>query len=310
MTLQEKIIAQMLFKLKVYKKNAYEFQNFFTQIMSKYDKEFQTIKPQGKIGDRKNDGYIPSKGIYYQVYAPEKIDANDAIDKMETDLNGLIEYWNPICEIKEYNFVMNDKYLGAYPTINKKISELQEKYNIKTNLILASNLENIFFGLNDEEIQEVLESIITVPQENLSYSALNEVIEGIMNLPVEREISLITPAEMTEKIKFNNLNEQIANILTVHSIYVGQLEEYFYNQSNFERQKVQGILTKIYEDAKNDINEKLEDSSSMIFFLIVDKISPTKKTPSILNAIYILMAYYFESCDIFLNPNNKEKKQC
>lgn len=306
MNIQEKAIAHIYFKLKIYQKDGYEFQNFFTKIMNKYDSEFIAIKTQGSIGDRKNDGYIPSKGIYYQVYAPESIDATEAISKIENDLDGLIEYWNDKSPIKEFNFVMNDKYKGAYPTINAKILEVGKKYNITAKLLLASQIENIFFQLKDEEIVEILGNTICIPIENLSFSSLNDVIEGIMKLPFKINESLIEPAEMEEKIKFNNLNTEVSNILNQHSIYIGQLEEYFSNKGDFEREKVQQILTEIYEDAIHNISDDVTDANSIRFFYIVDKITPEKANISIMNAIYILMAYYFEACDIFLNPNNKE----
>ncbi len=306
MNIQEKAIAHAYFKLKIYQKDGYEFQNFFTSIMNKYDSEFTLIKTQGNIGDRKNDGYIPSKGIYYQVYAPEKVDATEAISKIENDLDGLIEYWNDKCPVKEFNFVMNDKYKGAYPTINAKILEVGKKYNITAKLLLASQIENIFFQLKDEEIIEILGNIISVPIENLSFSSLNDVIEGIMKMPFKTNDSLIAPAEMEEKIKFNNLNEEVSKILNEHSIYIGQLEEYFSNKGDFEKEKVQQILTGIYEEAIKKISNDETDSNSIRFFYIVDKITPSKNNISIMNAIYILMSYYFEACDIFLNPNNKE----
>lgn len=306
MNLQEKVIAQKYFQLKIYQKDGYEFQNFFTSIMNKYDSEFTTVKTQGSLGDRKNDGYIPSKGIYYQVYSPEKVDAKEAMDKIENDLDGLMDYWDNLCKVKEYNFVMNDKYKGAYPMINAKILEVGKKYNITTKLLLASQLENIFFQLKDEEIVEILGNIINVPIGNLSFSSLNDVIEGIMKLPFKANESLISPAEMDEKIKFNNLNEEVSNILNQHSIYTGQLEEYFSNKGDFEREKVQQVLTGIYEEAKEQIKDDAIDSNSIRFFYIVDKIKPESSNISIMNAIYILMSYYFEACDIFLNPNSKE----
>ena len=227
MNIQEKAIAHICFKLKIYQKDGYEFQNFFTSIMNKYDSEFTPIKTQGNIGDRKNDGYIPSKGIYYQVYAPEKVDATEAISKIENDLDGLIEYWSDKCPIKEFYFVMNDKYKGAYPTINVKILEVGKKYNITAKLLLASQIENIFFQLKDEEIIEILGNIISVPIENLSFSSLNDVIEGIMKMPFKINESLIAPAEMEEKIKFNNLSGEVSKILNEHSIYIGKIKEYY-----------------------------------------------------------------------------------
>lgn len=127
-----------------------------------------------------------------------------------------------------------------------------------------------------------------------------------MKLPFKANESLISPAEMDEKIKFNNLNEEVSNILNQHSIYTGQLEEYFSNKGDFEREKVQQVLTGIYEEAKEQIKDDAIDSNSIRFFYIVDKIKPESSNISIMNAIYILMSYYFEACDIFLNPNSKE----
>lgn len=308
MNLQDKMIAQMYFKLKIYKKNAYEFQNFFTSIMNKYDANFMTIKTQGQFGDRKNDGYIPNKGVYFQVYAPEKVDSREAISKIEDDLKGLMEYWDKQCPVKEYNFVMNDKYAGVYPEINKKILEEGKKYNINAKLLLAAQLENMFFELEDSDILEILGTLIIVPSENLSFNSLNEVIEGIMNLPIKDNESLIQPAEMDEKIKFNNLNEQIKNILNQHSIYTGQLEEYFANKGDFEREKVQQILSNIYDEAKREINNEYLDANSLRLCYIAKKILPKNANISIVNAIYVIMSYYFESCDIFQNPNCKEKE--
>ena len=49
MNLQEKVIAHKYFQLKIYQKDGYDFQNFFTSIMNKYDSEFTTIKTQGNM---------------------------------------------------------------------------------------------------------------------------------------------------------------------------------------------------------------------------------------------------------------------
>jgi hypothetical protein len=70
MTPLDKNYLLLQFKDRVYRKNATEYQTFFEGIMEKAFKDFQKIRPYGNQGDAGNDGYIPSKGIYYQVYAP------------------------------------------------------------------------------------------------------------------------------------------------------------------------------------------------------------------------------------------------
>jgi hypothetical protein len=75
MTSQEKALAGILFKTKIYENEGQAFERLFTQIMNYAYPEFIQIKPQGRYGDRKNDGYTPSLGHYYQVYAPENPEA-------------------------------------------------------------------------------------------------------------------------------------------------------------------------------------------------------------------------------------------
>jgi len=73
---QEKALARLLFQNKINSLEGTAFENFFSQIMNYEDSEFEQIKPWGNIGDRKNDGFIRDKGIYFQVYAPEDIRQN------------------------------------------------------------------------------------------------------------------------------------------------------------------------------------------------------------------------------------------
>ena len=61
MNSQEKALARNNFKLKIHEANGQVFEDIFTAIMNYIDTDFQSIKPWGNIGDRKNDGYIPSK---------------------------------------------------------------------------------------------------------------------------------------------------------------------------------------------------------------------------------------------------------
>ena len=69
---QEKALARNQFKLKIHEANGQAFEDIFTVIMNYAEPDFQSIKPWGNIGDRKNDGYIKSKGIFFQVFSPER----------------------------------------------------------------------------------------------------------------------------------------------------------------------------------------------------------------------------------------------
>ncbi len=88
-------IARRTFQLEIYKRNGQDFENFFSKVMRLNNPEFVQVKPQGSYGDRKNDGFIKSQGLYFQVYAPEDpaIKEKDTIEKLVTDFAGLYSYW-------------------------------------------------------------------------------------------------------------------------------------------------------------------------------------------------------------------------
>jgi hypothetical protein len=128
---QEKILARILFENKIFKADGNAFESLFTEIMNYAEPDFQQIKPWGNIGDKKNDGYIPSKGIYYQVFAPEEIRKSypEVVEKLKTDLKGLLEQWSPV---KEFHFVVNDKFKGVNPEAEQNRFSYTQRFKQNT----------------------------------------------------------------------------------------------------------------------------------------------------------------------------------
>jgi len=112
MNKQEKALSRKFFKLKIHEANGQAFEDLFTAIMSYTETDFRAITPWGNIGDRKNDGYIKSKGIFFQVFSPKEITKTypKVVKKLEEDFEGLINQWAPV---NEFYFVVNDKYQGV-----------------------------------------------------------------------------------------------------------------------------------------------------------------------------------------------------
>jgi len=151
----DKKYLSLQFKVKCHSKMGTEFQSFFEKIMQKAFSDYQIIRPYSKEGDRGNDGYRPSVGIYYQVYSPlnpmEK--HAEAARKCKRDFEKLKANWDDITTIKTFYFVFNDKGDGSSIKIERALSELRkDNKHIEFNTFLSKDLEQTLFTLNIDDI--------------------------------------------------------------------------------------------------------------------------------------------------------------
>ena len=292
----EKAIARKFFKLRILESEGQSFEGLFTCIMQYAGPDFQQIKPWGNIGDRKNDGYIPSKGIYFQVYAPEDISKsmNKAVKKLESDFSGLLEEWKGV---KEYHFVINDKYKGVPPQLAQAIQKIAEDHSIKADIFGVNKLEDLVLSLDDDRILTIVDGLPNPADISiLNYGTLGEVIEHLMKVDISStQDSAIVYPDWGDKIKFNSLSETVEKWLTGGFSHVVALDEYLDSESNFHAEKVKNKIRKIYTDKARDF------SGDELFIEIMNAVSP-KAEISFQNAAIIIMAKYFKTCDIFEEP--------
>lgn len=293
----EKTIARTLFKLQIHKANGQAFEDIFTAIMGYTETDFQQIKPWGRIGDRKNDGYIQSKGIFFQVFSPEEITKSyvNVVEKLNTDFKGLSERWSPV---NEFYFVVNDKYQGVNADCEQAIQAIKRQHQLEdAGFKTASNLEDLLFSLDDDQISSVVGFLPDPASIQLDYSILSEIIGHLMqlSLPITQSSSRIIYPDWGKKITFNNLSSKEAEYLNNGSLQIGSLDEYLNNESNFFAETIKDKVRTIYIEC----SEKY--SGDELFWEVVAKISP-KPQSGIQAAVIILLAKYFETCDIFEEP--------
>lgn len=305
----QRYIAQLILRDRILTSDGLAFENLFSSIMEKSNSNFMQVRPYGNVGDRKNDGFDKITGEYYQVFAPLDIHnpatITAAVSKLEDDFKGLYDYWNDTYPIKKYNFVVNDKCNGAPPQLHIKVGELKKEYpNVEFNIFTVAKLEDVLLGLGDAALFSVVGYIPDLATQ-LDYSALTEVIEHLMNMQDSSicENLLVVP-DFEEKITFNRLSNRVATMLRNASYQVGGLEEYFRCHSEFTKSEVQRKIVECYVNATKVIDNSLDNYSDLVFMKVLDDIYPNGSV-SIRSAILVLMAYYFESCDIFEKPEEE-----
>ncbi len=303
MNFQEKALSRILFQNKIYKSDGQAFEDLFTEIMSYFESDFRKIKAWGNIGDRKNDGYIASKGAYYQVYAPEDIRKSytQTISKIEIDFEGLIAQWNPV---NEYYFVINDKYKGVHADSEQILAKLKTDYSIKyCGFITSSDLERILFELDDDQINAVIGFLPNPDLLNLDYSVLNEVVGHIMSMSLTPVLGEIKFPDWNDKIEFNGLTEYPAFLLNQASQQLGALNRYL-SMNSVLADELQKQLSGIYVGIK-EMWKDFKTKGDNIFWELINKCSP-KAEQAYQCAVITIMAKYFESCDIFEEPKKNQ----
>ena len=297
MDVQEKTIARILFQNKILKADGQTFEDIFSEIMKYAEADFQQIKAWGNIGDRKNDGYIKNKGIFYQVYAPEDIRKSyiNIVSKLKEDFDGLKKQWSPV---NEFYFVVNDKYKGVNADSEKIIQEIKISHNlINAGFLTAKDIENALFKLDDDQILSIA-GFTPDPAyvKHLDFSILNEVIEHIMKLPLnDGDKSKIVVPDWNEKIKSNVLSESVSQLLNNGSFQLHSLGEYLDNNSDFLSDFLRDKMNEVY------LYEKENKSGDELFWAIVNSASP-KAEQMYQTSVIVIMSKYFETCDIFEEP--------
>lgn len=311
LTADDLYIARRLFQLEVYKRNGQDYENLFSKIMRLHNVEFIQIKPQGQYGDRKNDGFIKSTGQYYQVYAPENSQhkEKETIEKLATDFNGLYAYWNAtVTPVKEFNFVLNDKYQGTYPSLHPELTKIETNHTgVKCKPFLSQHLEDVFLQLPHNHIEDILGKIPSAEDISLNVSILNEVVEYLIGLK-DGGLPEKFPANpnFEEKIVFNSLSSHVATFLRYGSYQDGSLKEYFKLNSTFAKDDLKNTFSQLYQNAVKEIPDSA-DKNDLVFFDIVKKAYPAAGK-IYQDAVFVLMAYFFSYYDIFEEPILKQQQ--
>ncbi|WJU10338.1 hypothetical protein QU738_28205 (plasmid) [Klebsiella pneumoniae] len=148
-------------RLEILRSNGVEYQRLFETVMElSYPEKFRKVKPWGRKGDGGNDGYIPERGEYYQVYAPEELNRETikfAIKKMKADVEKIKESWNESCEFKVFYAVINDKEQGFPKEIYTTLAKIKEDYKLEhADVFSSSSLHRLAMKLPASKLKTFL----------------------------------------------------------------------------------------------------------------------------------------------------------
>lgn len=273
------------------------FQRLFEKLMLKaHPNDFMACRPWGNVGDRKNDGYLPSARILFQSYAPNELSAADAIKKINEDFEGAKEHWEKYFD--EWTFVHNapDGRLG--PHIIEELGKLRQN-NPKIRIGHCGYEEMLakFRQLSLQDLESWFGPSLTMEANiNLGFSDLAVVLThiSITPIPTASEVKDVSRG----KIEANLLSQAVADFLKIgmqKSPLVGQFFNNWKNPTYGEQ--IAQAFNSAYVELRDGLPKLHPDE---IFGRLEAWAGGTANTtPTHKAAVLAVMAYLFDKCEIF-----------
>ena len=291
---------EMMFELRYLKSRGGEFQEFFASIMEKrHPGDFAKVRPWGKAGDRKNDGYLVSRRQLFQVYAPNEMKSAAAIAKIDEDFSGALPHWRQ--HFDQWIFVHNSKE-GLGPDVTKKLLSLAKAHTkIKVCPWGFEELRQEAFALKEPDLASLLGPPPTqTAMLNLGVADLQPVLDHIAHFPPADgpDLRPVPPG----KIKHNMLSSHVETLLTAGISRSDLVHRYFRAGTDQSLQdKIAAMFRKQYVMLKSE-NRSPDD----IFVQLQHFVGGTiVSLPSRQAAVFAVLAYFFQECDIFERPEGK-----
>ena len=285
---------ELRFEISYLKKGGNEFQDFFSEIMEKcHPGDFQRVRPWGNAGDRKNDGYLPSQRMLFQVYAPYNMRVANAITKINEDFKGALLHWEKYFD--RWILVHNSRK-GLGPDVVALLNELTVSHETVTAHSWGfEELRQKVFTLNAANLASLLgPAPSSKDMLDVRYDNIQEVLRHIVRQKPSaiQDVRPVPP----DKLKFNRLSVYVQDLLTWGMQKADLVGQFFNDHSNpTYGDEIVAAFKSEYENYRS-----LGIDPDIIFCKLQEFTGGSERgTPADEAAVLAVLAYLFEQCDIF-----------
>lgn len=264
--------------------------------MQRADSSFIMVKPMGKEGDWKADGYSLESKTIYQCYAPEKMTGVEAAKKIEEDFEGARTRWQE--RMRRWVFVWSSER-ALPPQAVAALAGLKATHpELEITDLSRAGLWVIVKGLPLAD-REVLLGI--VPDLNDAPLTTAAEIHVLMKHLVSHDAVTVDTIDLdltaiAEKLRRNRLSTAVTSFVRT-AMPVAKLVERFVTSMpdpGFSRTIAIDLAGKYSELAAS------ANGPDLIFGSLVEYVSGEhRQEPKFFWAATGIVTHYFELCDIF-----------
>lgn len=273
------------------------FQSFFHDVMSLCVPGFVDVRTHGNLGDQSSDGLDLHDCKLYACYAPETVDGAATSRKFTSDLDGAIK--KRPGQFTTFVFVHND-VRGVHPEISTALAEARTTHpGISFEVMGMRHFRDLLGKQDSRDVEVLLKS--QLPMHHTVAVGLQEMEELLADLATMR-LSDIPPLPVenvsVHKLRYSELTKDSQAELRDGMRHSAAISDYYRRRIDItERDDVAARFHAEYLDAVNDGLEPEDVLLRLREFLAGNRLP---SAPSY-RAQTAILAYFFESCDIFEN---------
>ncbi|MBT8420684.1 MAG: hypothetical protein KJO08_07470 [Gammaproteobacteria bacterium] len=300
-----------LFKVRLYEAYGTSFEQFVHRLFQLAIEDYQVIAPHGNFGDGGNDGWVPSKGWYYQIHGPKpgpKSNIKQQVDKVIEDFHKLTKKWG---NINRYYFVLNDRYTGIPAPVAQALQKLKgEKGLDDARAIGSGDLEKLFMALPREQRESIVGGVPSHSLDFIDPRHVGELLTHLADKPTSLSGFLHEMApDFEEKIGFNGLTTPVVEYLRLFSYQIATVDDFLSNRKGLA-QPISEEVKKLYATSEETIPDKAEHAPNTRYVWMIERLIPDamRKHPHSMKAYreaaQIILSKYFETCDAYEHPDS------
>ena len=285
-------------ELALHKHKATAFQDHFNEVMEAvHGTDFIRVRPAGKVGDRKCDGYLQSTDTVFQVYAPARVELKSWLNKVDDDFAGAKAQWSTM---RSWTFVHN-QHDGLPADVAQALLKLKTDH---ADLAIEQWPPTRLLELTEDLPEDRLARLFGHPPLEREMRVLDrgDVAEAVAGLALESVSWLPDAADLPvvdpRKLDYNQLSEYPRRLVTAGIAQARMVEGYFDNNPDPTLRDRAGMLMKV-----EWLNLQRQGvTGDEAFHVLYERVAGNVQGSREATASLALLAYLFESCDIFANP--------
>lgn len=289
----QRFIYRRLFRIAFLENKGTSFETLFSRIMAHaHPGDFEPVRPYGKLGDLKCDGYRASDKTVFQCYGPSTPTLEKLLAKMRRDFTGAVEHWGP--HMERWSLVHNDDGGLPAPAIRLLADFRRDHPTLDLGQMAYAELLGVVMGLTIPQLEDLFGG---VPSQRtmaaLDFEALRPVITSIQRMEPGNDPPLTAPSPT--KITANDLSHDAAGMLRQGRRREPLVEDFFdrYPDPSFAEEIAQGFRDHYAALRRDGL------AAEAIFVALQDFAGGMSGSPARQAAVLAVMSYFFERCDIF-----------